>query len=51
MSEDEIIHKHLYWANESQLYNGIYNGDTFILFNDINLLPEDFKLDAIKSCK
>ena len=51
MSEDEIIHKHLYWATESKLYNGVYNGDTFILFNNINLLPEDYKLDAFEKCK
>ena len=49
MSNDEIGHKHLYWATESTSYEGVYNGDTYVLFHAINKLPEDLKIDAEKN--
>ena len=39
--------KHHYWATESSCYAGMYNGDTYVLYDDINNLPESFQQDAM----
>lgn len=50
LSIEEIKDKHLYWASEIG-YHSAYNGDTYVLFDDIEKLPEDMKQDAIENCK
>lgn len=50
LSIEEIKNKHLYWASEIG-YHSAYNGDTYVLFDDIEKLPEDMKQDAIENCK
>lgn len=49
MDSEEIMHKHLYWGTESAEFKEYYNGDTFILFTNLNTLPEKMRLDAEKS--
>lgn len=46
MSEDEIMKNHIYWGSEGPNFKAMYNGDTFILFANLNQLPEDLKADA-----
>lgn len=47
MSEEEIIKNHIYWgSDESYGMKGAYNGDTYILYNNINALPQDYQFDA-----
>lgn len=46
MSEDEIIRHHLYWGTEGPNFKASYNGDTYVLFNNINQLPEELRADA-----
>lgn len=46
MSVDEIIRQHIYWGTESSSFHSYYNGDTYVLYDNINALPEDKKLDA-----
>lgn len=36
-----------YWASEYG-YNGFYNGDTVVVYDSIDDLPKDMKLDAKK---
>jgi len=51
MPDEEIMHKHIYWATDSFGYKGMYNGDTYVLFDDADKLPDDLKADAYKYCK
>lgn len=46
MSIEEIMHKHIYWATDSMNYASMYNGDTWVLYNNITLLPTDKRIDA-----
>lgn len=46
LDDEEIIKRHIYWGTESMQYKGFYNGDTYVLYNNINALPEDKKFDA-----
>ena len=39
--------KYSYWASEWG-YSGFYNGDTVVLYDDLNNVPEEFKADAMK---
>ncbi len=39
--------RHHYWATESSCYDGMYNGDTYVLYDDINNLPESMQKDAM----
>ena len=50
LSIEEIKDSHIYWGSEHG-FHGFYNGDTFILFDDIEKLPEDMKKDAYECCK
>lgn len=50
LSLEEIKDKHLYWGTETG-FNAFYNGDTYVLFDDIEKLPEDMKKDAYENCK
>ena len=49
LMDEEIQNNHIYWATESSQYKGMYNGDEYILFEDIDKLPEDMKIDAINA--
>lgn len=41
-----------YWAtDESAGYKGMYNGDTNVVFNDPDKMPETYKQDALTYCK
>lgn len=52
MTEDEIMRRHIYWATDEGIsYHGIYNGDTYVLFYNMNHLPEDLKYDAMQEIK
>ena len=46
MSIETIINRHIYWGTDNFQFNGNYNGDTYVLYNNLNLLPEDLKKDA-----
>ena len=46
MSDEEIIKNHIFWGTESMSFNAFYNGDTFVLYYNIDSLPEDIKKDA-----
>lgn len=46
MSIEEIMSKHIYWGTDSPTYKAFYNGDTYVLFLNLNHLPEDMKEDA-----
>lgn len=47
MTVEEIMKNHIYWGtDESTHFKAMYNGDTFILYYNINALPEDLKADA-----
>lgn len=37
---------HIYLAGEGSAYKGVYNGDTYVLYKDIDMLPDDMKYDA-----
>ena len=50
LSLEEIKDKHLYWGTETG-FNAFYNGDTYVLFDDIEKLPEAMKKDAYENCK
>lgn len=50
LSIEEIKDSHMYWGSEYG-FHSFYNGDTFILFDDIEKLPEDMKKDAYECCK
>lgn len=47
---EEIESKHIFWGTESSSFHGLYNGDTYILFDDIEKLPKDVQQDALKRC-
>ena len=52
-SLDEIKDYHIYWgSDEASGYNlkGFYNGDTYVLFDDIEKLPPEMKHDAEQMC-
>lgn len=51
MSTEEIISKHLFFGTEGMYFKAFYNGDTYILFDDIEKLPEDIKEDAYAFCE
>ena len=38
--------EHIYFASEGPMYCGVYNGDTYVLYKDLELLPDDMKKDA-----
>ena len=51
---DEIITEakangftHYYWASEIG-YHGFYNGDTVVVYNRVEDLPESYQKDAIR---
>ena len=46
LSLDEIEYSHIYWGTEGPNYKGFYNGDTYVLFDDINKLDKPYKEDA-----
>jgi hypothetical protein len=46
MSIEEIINKHIYWGTDDGKFNTFYNGDTYILYKDLNKLSEDMQYDA-----
>lgn len=48
---EDIKNFHMYWATEGSGYESFYNGDTYVLFDDIEKLPEDKKNDAYKHCE
>ena len=50
-SVEDIESKHIFWGTEGGGYKGFYNGDTYVLFDDVEKLPEDVKQDALKYCK
>ena len=50
-SVEEIESKHIFWGTEGPSFKGFYNGDTYVLFDDINKLPESVKQDAYANCK
>ena len=48
-SIDEIKNAHMYWGSDearSREVLGMYNGDTMVLFGDIEKLPTEYKHDA-----
>lgn len=48
---EDIKNFHVYWGtDESRGYESFYNGDTYVLFDDIEKLPEDMKKDALNHC-
>lgn len=49
-SVEDIESKHIFWGTDSGGYQGFYNGDTYILFDDLSKLPQDVKQDALKYC-
>ena len=50
LSDQEIKDKHIYWGTESPSFEAMYNGDTFVLFDDADKLPDDKKADAYRCC-
>lgn len=46
MSIEEIINKHIYWGTDEGKFKSFYNGDTYILYKDLNKLPENMQYDA-----
>lgn len=53
MSLDEIKDKHIYWGSDEAVgygLKGLYNGDTYVLFDDLEKLPKDMQHDAMKMC-
>ncbi len=47
VSISEIKANHIYWgSDEASGFAGNYNGDTYVLFDDIDKLPADLKKDA-----
>lgn len=50
LSIEEIKDFHMYWGSEYG-FHSFYNGDTFILFDNIEKLPENMKKDAYECCK
>ena len=51
-SLEEIQDKHIFWGTDAALgFKGVYNGDTFVLFDDINKLPISIKEDALSHCE
>ena len=51
MDIDEIKDGHIYWGTDGPMYKGFYNGDTYVLFEDIEKLPDAEKQDALSNCK
>ena len=51
MSIDEIIKLHIYFGTDEcshyGIYKAFYNGDTYILYNNINELSPEYKEDAL----
>lgn len=45
---EQIIVNHMYFATDSGNYKHYYNGDTYILFNHFDKLPEDMQYDAMQ---
>lgn len=46
MTVEQIMNKHIYWGTESGSYKSFYNGDTYVLYNSLEKLPEDMQYDA-----
>ena len=46
VTDEEIIHNHIYWATNSANYMGTYNGDTYVLFHNMRKLSEEMNHDA-----
>ena len=46
MSYEDIKRDYMYWGTDSGNYEGFYNGDTWIVYDNIDLLPEGMKADA-----
>lgn len=51
MSIEEIMYKHIYWGTDTSNHKAFYNGDTYILFLDVNKLPQDMQSDAKRYLK
>lgn len=47
MSIDTICKEHIYWATDNSNYEAMYNGDTYVLFTEVNDLPELQRKDAM----
>lgn len=50
-SVEEISAKHIFWGTDSSEFRAFYNGDTYILFDDIRKLPKNIREDAMNHCK
>ena len=47
----EIKLKHMYWGSEGLFFKGVYNGDTWVVFDKIDELPQSMMLDAYSFCE
>ena len=50
LSDKEIEEKYMYWGSEYG-FHAMYNGDTWVVFDNINNLPQDMRLDAYNNTK
>ena len=50
LSDKEIEEKYMYWGSECG-FHAMYNGDTWVVFDNINNLPQDMRLDAYNNTK
>ena len=48
---EDIVYDHIYWGTDEGGYHGFYNGDTFVLYDDINKLDDDMRKDAERARK
>lgn len=48
MDIPEIRNKHIFYGSDSYGYSGMYNGGTYVLFVNVNRLPDGYKEDAQK---
>ena len=46
MPLDEIMNKHMFFGSDTGFSKGFYNGDTIVLYKDIDALEENVKQDA-----
>ena len=49
MTIEEIINKHMYYAENTRQFAGIYKDDTYVLFNLAQYLPYNKRIDAFNS--
>ena len=50
LSDKEIEEKYMYWGSECG-FHAMYNGDTWVVFDNINNLPQDMRLDTYNNTK